>query len=161
MKNKTESVKDVTCATCVGACCVGPRTFPLTNEERDLMLGADTELWTVVRPMPFYRRDAPFPKVGLGFEPNDPDAFIEKVKEQGVTNPLEANKGLYLMLGRCGNLETVDGQQVCAVYDERPEVCRSFEEGGNDCLQVRLESGVDKPEFTIEMLFKRIKSITE
>jgi Fe-S-cluster containining protein len=147
-------MKEISCQTCDGVCCVGPRAITLSPQERDQMLAARTELVTVVEPADYDRPDAPYPAPGMAFDPEKPEELAE-------TEPLEAGKGRYILVGRCGNLQRFLGREVCLIYDQRPEVCRDFEEAGNTCIRMRLEAEVDTPEIAIEALFARIHETTQ
>jgi uncharacterized protein len=43
--------------------------------------------------------------------------------------------------GRCVNLQELEGQWVCAIYERRPQVCRDYERGGEACAYDRERLG--------------------
>lgn len=53
---------------------------------------------------------------------------------------LPAFYGLYILTEDCGNL-TEDNK--CGVYEKRPEACRDYEMGSQDCLDARSVFGLD------------------
>ena len=58
-----------------------------------------------------------------------------------VTLWVRGDDGAYLEQGaggRCVHLDGVIGQACrCAIYEHRPQVCRAFQPGSYDCLDLR------------------------
>lgn len=77
------------------------------------------------------------------------DAEIEpRIKERGVRCDDFLGKGLVAY--RLYPLLNTDGcaflgvDQLCRVYETRPEICRSFEAGSDQCVRARARVGVGK-----------------
>jgi len=78
--------------------------------------------------------------------PNNPRLATPIITPGDEYEPLPAGKGRYTLWGTCGYLiEDEDGWAKCGVYDERPEVCQNFPEGGEKCRLMRVVAGVDPP----------------
>jgi Fe-S-cluster containining protein len=45
---------------------------------------------------------------------------------------------------RCACLIPGPGTWTCRVYDERPQTCRDFEQGGENCLEARRRLGLSR-----------------
>ena len=138
------SVKEIDCHRCIAACCKGPMTIELTAPEHEQMLEAGTQLITIAEPVPYERSDVPHP-AGVPLDLTAPEEVVETVNNQGERWPLAANKGRYIMVGSCGNLSKLLGWEYCAIYEDRPAVCRDLEMGGIACQIMRLEKGIDLP----------------
>lgn len=44
--------------------------------------------------------------------------------------------------GRCVALSGEPGDCACGIYEQRPELCRAFEAGSDDCLAARAKHGI-------------------
>jgi Fe-S-cluster containining protein len=108
----------------------------LTEEERLQMEGVGTVLHTIAEPVDYDRDDVVYP-AGWAIDPKK--RTMRMVVEPGrETEPLAAGLGRYSMFGACGNLVTVLGQEQCRIYENRPQVCRDFEMGGEKCDLFRM-----------------------
>ncbi|MBC7581796.1 YkgJ family cysteine cluster protein [Aeromicrobium sp.] len=157
-------MKEIACNTCSGVCCIGPRALELTDAERDQLAAAGTALIQIVIAAKHTRPAAPYPAAGIPLNPERPDIFQRRMLAAGETAPLKANHGLHIMLGRCGNLVRDDstGQEVCGAYDDRPGICREFEEAGPRCAEMRQEAGIDDPPLLkLEALFSRLQELND
>lgn len=125
------------CMSCKALCCKGPATTMSLNEkEHRQMEDAGTTLFPIAEPVDYDRDDVPY---ASEWRVDLEEGTIEMVLEPGKeTEPLRAGLGRYLMLGPCGNLVEVDGVEMCGIHEERPEVCRGFEMGGEKCDLLRL-----------------------
>jgi len=47
--------------------------------------------------------------------------------------------------GRCIALRTESNRFLCAVYEDRPMLCRALEPGSAPCREARARYGVDAP----------------
>jgi len=113
----------------------------LSAEEHEQMVGVGTEFISLAEPVDYNREKVPYP-AGFEFAPEKPDhvrILVEKGREYA---PLEAGLGRYIMLGACGNLETIDGWERCGIYADRPQVCQQFEAGADTCLLLRERAGL-------------------
>jgi Fe-S-cluster containining protein len=129
-----------TCSNCNAACCKGPLILSLTQDEREVMLAAKTELVTIVEPASHDQPNALYP----AHEP-DPDRPGE-FRLSSTSEPLAAGYGRYIMSGKCGNLAvTAFGMEYCKVYEDRPKVCRDFQMGAPACIFIRSIRGPEAP----------------
>jgi Fe-S-cluster containining protein len=129
------------CHSCTGACCKGPITMSLNKEEYQMMVETGTELKTIAEPVDHDRDDVVYP-AGWSIDPKK--GTMRMMVERGrETEPLAAGLGRYTMWGTCGNLKEILGVEQCAIYGDRPQVCRDFEMGGPKCLLIRQIAGAE------------------
>lgn len=58
----------------------------------------------------------------------------------------EPRRFMKMVDGHCGALRiTPQHQFLCAVYEERPVLCRALEPGSSPCLEARARRGVEAP----------------
>lgn len=58
----------------------------------------------------------------------------------------EPRRYLKMVDGHCSALRTDEpGRFLCAIYEERPELCRALTPGSSSCLEARARRGVDTP----------------
>lgn len=58
----------------------------------------------------------------------------------------EPRRFMIMTHGHCKALRTdVPGRFLCAVYEDRPMLCRALEPGSAPCLEARARRGVDPP----------------
>ncbi len=63
-----------------------------------------------------------------------------------VGRPSEPQRFMKMTQGHCGALRTaVPNQFLCAVYEERPTLCRALEPGSDCCREARARRGVQSP----------------
>lgn len=71
----------------------------------------------------------------VGFGDEVPDRMT---KDDGLLGPI-----MRVRKGRCIALRGVIGEHVrCAIYEDRPRVCREFEPGNEMCLWCRKREGL-------------------
>jgi Fe-S-cluster containining protein len=71
------------------------------------------------------------------FPKNDNDIPTE-MSEQTSLLGLSKMKSIN---GRCCALDGEVGKKVtCTIYDKRPQICKSFEYGSQDCLKIKISS---------------------
>jgi Fe-S-cluster containining protein len=113
----------------------------LTDEEREMMEAAGTQLKTIAEPVDYDRDDVVYPS---GWAIDREKGTMRMMTEKGrETEPLAAGLGRYTMFGTCGNLTNILGVEQCGVYDNRPQVCRDFEMGGDKCDLFRMRAGLE------------------
>jgi Fe-S-cluster containining protein len=127
---------EVSCHDCFGACCQGPMTMQLTLAEKDQLERVGTKFQTILDPVDYDRDDARYP---ISFSINTERKTIQWIYEKTrPTEPLPANYGRYMMVGACGWLFR-QGKRArrCGTYETRPQVCRDFEMGSENCITMR------------------------
>lgn len=121
---------EVSCETCVAACCRAGASMPLEKDEayrnrRTMSLGT-------------LARERKYPQLfAIAAEVIDEEG---KRAKQMQPMRIPANYGFYLLLEDCGNL-TEDNK--CGVYDRRPGACAQYEVGSQACLDARAMFGLD------------------
>lgn len=115
--SETVGGDNISCANCVGACCVAGTGLELTKSERDFLREGGTELAP-------YRHDM-FDKVRVG---------------------LGIGSARFVMESDCGFLSEPNetGQRDCTAYEDpsRPEVCDSMGVGSTACQAMRTKAGL-------------------
>jgi uncharacterized protein len=105
------------CTTC-GACCFGSRDYVQVFADDLARLGA--------------ARTAEFVAPAVGEIP------------ASVGREAEPKRYMKMTHGRCKALCTaVPNRFLCAVYEDRPMLCRALEPGSAPCLEARARRGVD------------------
>lgn len=146
---------EINCHNCIGACCRGPITMDLSNQELEFMRRPGAILQTVVGPDTIYREQARYPY----------DYIVDDVKEtirflldpSDPYKPLPAGVGRYMLIGKCGYLkEDEDGWEYCSAYEQRPQVCKDFVEGSLSCQEVRQFAGVDEQSQEVQDRIKQL-----
>ncbi len=136
--------KDVVdCDTCTSACCRSGVKIPLKTAEKKQLEERGTTFGEVEQPH-FGTRTRKFSRAITAVA-----VHIRPKQEEPI---------YYEMLSDCGNL-TVDaeGQSMCSDYDNRPDICLSFQAGNFACRSLRVKAGVDTPrELEIWKDFKKI-----
>ena len=129
------------CMSCTAACCKGPITLALTEEEHGQMIEAGTLLHTIAEPVDYDRDEILYPAGWrIDLEKKTMQMEVERGKEY---EPLAAGLGRYTMFGACGNLVEVDGVEQCGIYENRPQVCQDFEAGADKCNLLRMLAGIE------------------
>ena len=113
----------------------------LSPKELEFMLRGGSGLIELAPPEPFGHESAPL-DVNIIENPKDPS----KVSIEAVTySPVKPGFGRYALRGACGWLRTAPGGwKYCGGFPERPNVCREFEMGGQDCMELRIRRKVDE-----------------
>ena len=101
-------------------------------------------LQTVAEPVSYDRNDVIYPiAVNIDAQRKTVRWIAEKDRPY---EPLPAGVGRYMLFGTCAFLQTDGaGWEYCGAYENRPGVCRDFEEAGPTCQILRLRQGVDTP----------------
>ena len=114
-------ILEVSCSTCIGACCLAGYILPLSQEERDALAGSGTELQQV--------------------PDNKGSRRLLRVLGVGREN--------YELRTDCGFLSKPDqdGVRKCGAYGtpSRPKVCGQLPVGSYACRSTRVREGVDEP----------------
>jgi hypothetical protein len=121
-------LKEVSCGTCISACCRRGMKFDLTPDEAEFMRLSGTELQELAPPEPAPRKRRFLPLMGV------------------VEHTVPDGKQTYRLETDCSNVvETEDGQTLCGAYADpnRPEVCSDFLEGSYHCRGLRALAEVD------------------
>ncbi len=132
---KVEPVDD--CNNCnPSACCLKNTIIQLTDEEVALMRARGTRLITQLTAAYYDRSDALYAVAyTLHSDGRPPTFYVEEGRE---TEPLEAGYGRYIMTENCANLQKdLLGRTSCAIYNQRPRACETFQEGGEKCHQMQ------------------------
>ncbi|HEV7524758.1 MAG TPA: maleylpyruvate isomerase family mycothiol-dependent enzyme [Acidimicrobiia bacterium] len=116
----SESTPEVSCETCVAACCKAPINMLLTSDEYKAH-GRTMDLKLIVKPR-VYPQEVPYEKAELG------------------TMRLPAGFGLFELESGCANLTATNR---CSIYATRPQCCGDFAVGSSACLRLRREAGLD------------------
>ncbi len=129
---------EISCTNCVAACCRASTSMMLEHDEayrnrRSMSLG------TLVK-----ERNRP-QLVGVPVEIIDADG--RRGREVRPMR-LPPKTGFYLLLEDCGNL-TEDN--MCGVYEERPNACANYQVGSQECLDARAVFGLDGHEAQQEL----------
>lgn len=111
---------EVSCETCVAACCRAPIDMMLTKKEFKQHRGP-MDLLEIVKPQPVEHR-----------------VRLTENRDKEVTLP--PNYGLFELQSGCGNL-TDDHR--CSIYRKRPQCCRELAVGSPECLRARRRAGLD------------------
>ena len=107
------------CTTC-GACCFGKRDYVQVFSDDVTRLGT-------VRTAELVARAVGEIPASVGRE-SEPQRFMKMTH------------------GHCGALRTaVPNRFLCAVYEDRPMLCRALEPGSAPCLEARARRGVHSP----------------
>jgi uncharacterized protein len=107
------------CTTC-GACCFGKRDYVQVFDHDAARLGA--------------ARTAELVAPAVGEIP------------ASVGRESEPKRFMKMTHGRCIALRTaVPNRFLCAVYEDRPVLCRALEPGSAPCLEARARMNVDSP----------------
>ncbi len=137
---------EVSCHNCRGACCKGNPllVMQLSTAELELMKSNGNNFMTVAEPVDYDREKVIYPAgIQINAKRRTFNWLAERDREY---EPLPAGLGRYALVGECKNLATDEnGWEYCSIYNERPSVCRDFEEGGQKCRLLRMLSGVDIP----------------
>lgn len=115
--------KPASCATCPAACCRKNVRMPLTDNEVEFMRLGGTELERLTSEQIRGER-------------------IRRALGMAVTHD-------YRLATDCGYLVQDDkGQMSCIAHEneERPRICREFQENSYSCHVLRCRSGVEEPE---------------
>ena len=105
------------CTTC-GACCYGKRDYVQVFADDVARLGTE--------------RTAEFVAPAVGEIP------------ASVGRTSEPKRFMMMTHGHCKALRTdVPGKFLCAVYEDRPMLCRALEPGSAPCLEARARRGID------------------
>jgi uncharacterized protein (TIGR03083 family) len=126
-----EPPAEISCETCVAACCRAPNFMQLTEVEFKRH-SKKMDLLQIRPPASFTQRVRLGDEKRLQFD--DPAAAAEAV----ISVPAE--NGLYFLRTDCGNL---DQDHRCTIYSERPACCRNYKLGSTACLQARRAAGLD------------------
>jgi Fe-S-cluster containining protein len=128
---------EVTCETCVAACCRAGSTIMLTTIELQRHRRAMT-IKPLIKPQA-YRQEV--------------SVTADEIRENGEHAPVDTtlsvppHHGMYVFLLDCKHLEESRADsgenKHCTVYEERPAACRNFEPGSSACLSARAKFGVD------------------
>lgn len=121
---------EISCETCVAACCRAPKFMPMTQEEFDRH-APKMDLLKVRSPAVYGQR------VRVG---DSKAVILEDEKDAALTVSVPAGFGLFILQSGCSNL-TDDHR--CSIYEERPTCCRTFELGSTACLRARRKAGLD------------------
>ena len=137
---------EISCDDCNAACCRGNPvlTMQLSLKEVKFMKKGGNRIQTIVEPAGHVQEKARYP-IGANIDPIRRTVrwIYLKGKE---TEPLPAGMGRYALFGECQYLETDEnGHEYCGVYDNRPQVCRDFEMGGDKCQTFREREGLGTP----------------
>ena len=98
-----------------------------------MLRGAGSMLMEAVSPVSQFTVNAPYPVQvdSLG------QLYIDRASP---TEPLRKGFGRYIMMAPCGNLRLDPlGRTSCADYDNRPEVCQTFEPGSGKCHRMQIK----------------------
>jgi len=107
------------CTTC-GACCFGKRDYVQVFADDAARLGV--------------ARTAELVAPAVGEMP------------ASVGRESEPKRFMKMSHGHCTALRTdVPNRFLCAVYEDRPVLCRALEPGSAPCLEARARMGVDSP----------------
>lgn len=136
---------EISCEGCIGACCKSSFgtsvVMDLDKGEYSRLTEAGTDFLTLVDPEPYNRYNALMPYGEIV----DPDTGTsELVFDRSAPGLLlMAGYGRYILRGACGNLAEENGRAICMDYDNRPQVCRDFDVGGEECLDLRNRYGIE------------------
>jgi uncharacterized protein (TIGR03083 family) len=121
---------EISCENCVAACCTAPVQMVLSRDEyREHRHVMDLEV--KLKP-----RD--YPQVWKGRKLIATVTGEQRVNEW--ESVVERNHGVFLLRSGCAYL---DEHHRCTIYERRPQVCRNFEVGSAQCLNLRLRAGLD------------------
>lgn len=130
---QSEEVNDeISCSSCVGACCRKGTMQELTAREAKSFRDSGNQLRTLHRPVTHTGVVA----IELGHTISIIDGIPHKLKHT-ESMMLTAGHGVYLMENDCVFLEEVTEGPRCTSYEDRPGICRDFTVGGFGCQQVR------------------------
>ena len=135
--NRMEA-SDVSCQTCVAACCRKGMTIMLTDKEASQQRRAMS--LQRIKASVNYARDIPVQVETVDIAGN--------VTKLDTTLHVPKYRGVYALREHCGNLgESADGSEnrPCKIHndDGYPEACEAFEVGSPSCLAKRAEYGLD------------------
>ncbi|HET7827558.1 MAG TPA: YkgJ family cysteine cluster protein [Candidatus Saccharimonadales bacterium] len=136
---------EVSCQNCRAACCKGRPALimQLSPAELEFMRASGNILQPIEEPVDYDREDARYP-IGIASVDNERRTIRWLFEAGRETEPLPSGMGRYALLGTCKYLETDEaGWERCSVYEDRPQVCRDFEEGSDKCLLLRKLEGLD------------------
>ncbi len=126
--------EEISCETCVAACCRAGMTFMLSETEVSIHR-RQMRLKSILKPRDYAQR---FP---VDAQRLDANGNIKKVR----TNlPIPKRTGFYILLTDCGNIAE---DNSCANYENRPQSCRTYEIGSEECRAARAEFGLDGHEY--------------
>ncbi len=115
---ETPLADNLDCVTC-GACCFGQNNYVQVFADDVARLGPEQTATYVAEPV-----SSTLPSVG---------------------RPAEAERFMKMKGGHCSALRTPEPNQprwLCAVYEDRPTLCRAFERGSASCLAARARRGL-------------------
>lgn len=106
-----QTAKESLCASCIGACCMAKTIMELSPQEAEYMQDAGTDL-----------------------------QVLSKQEVKAISGGRKAPKpdrgsSYYMLTSDCGNLDQETRQ--CGDYENRPNVCREFDEGSYQCGRMR------------------------
>lgn len=107
------------CTTC-GACCYGRRDYVQV-----------------------------FPHDAARLGPEKTAQYVDESADEipaSVGRASEPRRFMKMVDGHCCALRTeVPGRFTCAIYEDRPVLCRALEPGSSSCLEARARRGLDVP----------------
>ena len=150
----------VSCGNCTGACCRETVSMPLSDAEHQHLLDGGTELHPLIGDSLFRLTEIQFGDDGninkISSRQADNMSWRERIKyykemaaefdrQQDHPKIAEAfrreaklaaeQKRTYMLDSDCGYLD--QETYACTAYNERPDICRGFEEGGYLCKVIR------------------------
>jgi Fe-S-cluster containining protein len=132
LPKNTNTEEEISCQTCVAACCRAGSAILLSETEVSLHKRALGNPKPILRPKKY---------------PQQLEQDIEGISDGKPTKvrtilDVPQNHGAYILLIDCTNIQPDQGY-ACANYDNRPSACQVYGMGSEACLAARAAFGLD------------------